>query len=955
MQPSDPLIRTKLHPPFIRAELAPRARLQSRFAQGLRGPLTLVTAPAGFGKTTFMTAGITGCLMPVAWLSLDNRDNQPGRFLKYLVQALINADSRLGDQAVQLLDASQEAPLEAVLASLINDLEAAGQEIVLVLDDYQFISSPAIHAAVAFLLEHAPKTFHLVIATRSDPPLPLARLRVRGQVVEFRAADLRFTPSEAAQFLNEIMGFTLSAAEVALLEERTEGWIAGLQMAALSMRDRDDLSGFIKGFSGTHRFILDYLLEEVLGGQSPAVQSFLLCTSILEHLSAPVCDAIMAGDDPPPLPGEIRPNQAFPHFHRSSPPVQPSASMLAYLEQANLFLVPLDDQRKWYRYHHLFADLLRAKLDQTHPGLAARLHGRASTWFEHAGLMVEAVNHALAGGENERAARLVEQHTTALLAKGELNALMGWIEALPAGLRQSRPWLCIHQAYALAFAGRLAEIEPLLATIDANPGLPAAHWGPDTPRPDTLPAPDKTAGSPALNTEESRTLAGAVNAIRAMAAVMAGRDVEAASLARLAQALLSPEKLWHRASAAWALGYALRSLGHLSEARAAFEEQIRLGRAMDNIWTLVTGLTDLAHTLLAQGRLGQARTIFEEALTEAARQGARSLGYIARMEAGLASVLYEQNQLAAAHGLLNDAIAHIHQWPNPHHLAYANVLQARVLIAQGDFQAARGFIDAAERVRESAALSRPIQRMVEANLVRLWLARQAPGGQLTHADPLGRQAAAFIAAWQTEAANPAHGLDASSETIILTLARVHLAAGDPEEALELLTPFSKNALAAGHIHAAIGALVLTALAAHRIPNPLSAFGALEEALSLAEPEGYVRIFLDEGQPMQHLLAQAAARSHSNRLQAYTFHLLASFDSAAHAEAPAASSLDEPLSRRELEVLHLIAQGMTNQEIAQQLIVSPGTIKAHTASIYRKLDVANRTEAVAHARQLGILP
>ena len=350
MQKADTLIRTKLRQPFTRPGLVPRPRLQEQIAQGLVGPLTLITAPAGFGKTTLVASCIAGCGVPAAWLSLDRDDNQAGRFLSYVIAALQEAGPAIGSEAARLLAASQEAPPAAVLTSLINDLDAAGGEIVLVLDDYQFIGSQAVHEAVTFLLEHCPRTFHLVIASRSDPLLPLARLRARGQTAELRTADLRFTEAEAAQFLNEVMGLDLDAPSVAALEERTEGWIAGLQMASiamqshLSLRDRKDVRGFIAGFSGTNRYILDYLLEEVLAGLPPNIQRFLLCTSILERLTAPLCDAVLADGEGPKT---------------------ESAPILEYLERANLFLVQLDDERQWYRYHHLFADLLRNQLQKS--------------------------------------------------------------------------------------------------------------------------------------------------------------------------------------------------------------------------------------------------------------------------------------------------------------------------------------------------------------------------------------------------------------------------------------------------------------------------------------------------------------------------------------------------------------------------------------------------------------
>jgi LuxR family maltose regulon positive regulatory protein len=359
MQKADTLIRTKLRRPFLRLALVPRPRLQARIVEGLRGPLTLITAPAGFGKTTLVASCVAGDGMSVAWLSLDKDDNQAGRFLNYLVAALQEADHTIGNEAAQLMAASQQAPAEAVLTSLINDLDTTGREIALVLDDYQFISSQAVHEEVAFLLEHCPNTSHLLIATRSDPPLPLARLRARGQMVELRAADLRFTGPEAAQFLNDVMGLRLDAGSVAALEERTEGWIAGLQMAALSMRGREDVDSLIRAFAGTHRFIMDYLLEEVLAREPEEVQAFLLQTAILTRLTGPLCDAVTGASG--------------------------GQEMLERLERRNLFVVPLDDDRRWYRYHHLFADLLQARLHQSGPDRVARLLSRAAEWCERDG------------------------------------------------------------------------------------------------------------------------------------------------------------------------------------------------------------------------------------------------------------------------------------------------------------------------------------------------------------------------------------------------------------------------------------------------------------------------------------------------------------------------------------------------------------------------------------------
>jgi len=440
------LIHTKLRPPFTKSGLISRPRLQEQVAQGLRGPLTLITAPAGFGKTTLAATAIAAVDMPVAWLSLDKNDNQEDRFLNYLIAALQGVDNQIGNEAAQLMQGTQSMSPEALLTGLINDLETAGRDIVLVLDDYQFISSKAVHEGMTFLLGHCPNTFHLVIVSRSDPPLPLARMRARGQMVELRAADLRFTKSEATQFLNDIMGLHLDPGSVATLEERTEGWIAGLQMAALSMQNREDVLGFIEGFSGTNRYILDYLLEEVLARQPQEIQRFLLYTSILERLTAPLCDVVMGND-------EESKNEINDQSIRSDGNVlTPSISTLEHLEQVNLFLVPLDDNRTWYRYHHLFADLLRAQLQKSLDAESiTKLHVRAAEWHGKNGSILDAIYHAALASDAEMVERFIQQNYMELISQGEMSGMRYWIGNLRRELVYSRPWLCIYEAYSHAW------------------------------------------------------------------------------------------------------------------------------------------------------------------------------------------------------------------------------------------------------------------------------------------------------------------------------------------------------------------------------------------------------------------------------------------------------------------------------------------------------------------------
>ena len=937
MQKPDPLIRTKLRLPFTPSGLVSRPRLHQQIAQGLRGPLTLITAPAGFGKTTLMASYIPGCEMPVAWLSLDMNDNQEARFLTYLIAALQEIDYTIGNEAAQL-GVSQQASPEAILTSLINDLDTIGKEIILVLDDYHFISSQAVHEQVFFLLEHCPNSFHLVITSRSDPPVPLARLRSRGQLVELRAEDLSFSEPETAQFLNDVMSLCLDARSVSALKERTEGWIAGLQMAALSLRDRKDVTRFIEKLSGTNRYIMDYLLEEVLARQTPEVQRFLLYTSILERLTAPLCNTLLKDEAE-----------------------EDSSIILDYLDRANLFLVTLDDERTWYRYHHLFADLLHSRLNQVYPGLTRQLHLRAAAWLEREGLTVEAINHSLSAGEYDGAARLVEENTTRLLAQGELNALMSWIEMLPAELRLARPWLCVHQAYALLFAGRSAEVRPLLAQAEAvlkvrsSLEIPRLHSQLDQ------------TGALVMDEAEVRALKGAVAAVRSFTTAIMVQDAEALAQAEQARDLLTPGDMFNQSLVAFAIGYILHSQGHLVEACSAFEEQIQLSRTMQNDATLMIGLTALARVFADQGKLYQVRVLLEEALAEARQKGVRNLGFIARMEAHLGALLCEQNELEAAQYLLSNALTHARSWLNDNHLAFIHVYLARVQLAQGNLQEAWNIIREANRIRKNAQLSPLLEISLKAEIVRMWLALRSDGMELAAYDPLAEESRIILDSWRSELADRPESrnsaMDLRKEIILLILARASLTSDRIDEALSLLHPLAHNTKAAGHHAGAIEACILTALAYQR--KGASGAGpmlkATQEALCLAEPGGHARVFLNEGAPMQRLIDQWLVHAGTSPLRDYAVQLLSQFDAELHEVAatpgkvfPAGLLIDR-LSPREVEVLQLMALGRTNREIAEQLIVAAGTVKAHTASIYRKLEAANRTEAANRARQLGILP
>ncbi len=906
MASTDPLIRTKLRLPFTPPNLVARPRLQERLAQGLHGPLTLVIAPAGFGKTTLVAAYLAGRCLPVAWLSLDKDDNRPGRFLRYLVAALQQADSAVGNEAGQLLLASGEVSPEAVLTSLVNDLDTVGRDITLVLDDYQFITDRAVHGEVAFLLEHCPKALHLVIASRSDPPLPVARLRARGQAAELRAADLSFTEREASQFLGDAMNLCLSPGAVATLETRTEGWIAGLQMAALAMRGREDLDAFVCAFAGTNRYIMSFMLEEVLAREPEGVQAFLLQTSVLARLSGPLCDAVIGASG--------------------------GQEMLVELEKRNLFIVPLDDERRWYRYHHLFADLLQAKLRQSGRNQVAQLLSRAAAWCEQEGQTDEAVSYALAAEDYRRAARLVARHWQQKTSLGEIDTVWCWLRALPPEEVRANPALAVAYCWLLWLTGQIGAIEAHLTDAERALG-----------HPDVLPELDGSGPEHAL-------LPMQIAALRSF--VCRYRDEFAAATALAERALgLMPANLppeadaQLRSLALLALASACDGSGDLEKAANAYAEAIRCSRLAGNAAGLGI-IIRLSGILCLLGRLPAADAACREALAHVQARGMARVPAAGILHVALSEVLTERNDLEAAEAHLAQGIeigrlsGRLDAAKNA-----ANVL-VRLKLARQDANGALAAVAEAE-----AAQTEPPSHLARAELLALKARVFLRQGSPDRAAPCIEEA--------TRLAGRDRGL--TGETVALAASRVLLARGKPGDTEGQLSRSLAAAEASGRLGVALELRILRSLLFARQGRTREAEANLERALAIAEPGGYVRIFLDEGRPMQMLIAQWLAHASSSPLRDYAIRLLYQFDAeqhtmtAAQAKAASAGRLVEPLSERELEVLHLLATGSTNREIARHLILAPGTIKAHTASIYRKLDVANRTEAVARARQLGLLP
>jgi LuxR family maltose regulon positive regulatory protein len=919
-----PILSTKLYIPPVRSELVSRPRLIERLNGGLRRgrKLTLISAPAGFGKTTLLSEWIQcedeETLPPrFAWLSLDSGDNEPTRFWAYVLAALRTVpdlrEAGAGESALGMLQSPQPPPVEALLTDLINDVAelaaqsaeqgtAAGCNLVLVLDDFHVVTNPQIGEALTFFLDNMPPCMHLVIATRSDPSLPISRLRGRARLTELSAADLRFTSQEATAFLNHVMGLDLSAEDVETLEERTEGWIVGLQMAARALqatptapeRDSSPARDFIAAFAGSHRYILDYLTDEVLLREPDDVQEFLLQTSILARLSGPLCDAVTGQGS--------------------------GQEMLERLDAANLFIVPLDGERQWYRYHHLFADLLGRRLVKVHADLVPVLHRRASEWYEGANLVEEAIAHALAGRDFERVARLVEQHAVQHMSTYRQEArLAEWLQALPDELVQERPWLCVYLAWTRYWRGLRGQVEECL--VRAERALAAGT----------------SAGG------EDRLIAGYIAAIRAHHALTSQELQRVIEMADQAIRFL-PEGDYMRCEAAVALGGAYWGLGNVAASERAFA-QARATALVSGYHPLaVPSSCYLSDQQIKQGRLDEAGATCRTALEWAIGPSGRALPVAGFPLVKLGDLAREWNDLEAAGRYLQKGVRLCAQLGQADVQAEGYVALARLKLAQGDVQEALSALQKADEIAQNVQIDPWITCWADECRLRLWLSA-------------GNLAAATH--WAQSSGLSVDGdLSYQYDLHHINLARVLIAQGANLEALGLLARLLAAAEKAGWVHQQIKILVLQALALQARGDDEGALAALERALSLAGPGRYVRVFVDEGAPMARLMRQAAERG-----IAFADRLLSVFE--LDAALPAAvsvppspvtrrpSALVEPLSERELEILRLIADGMTNRQVGETLFISVGTVKAHTSNIYGKLGVRSRTQAVARARELGI--
>jgi LuxR family maltose regulon positive regulatory protein len=910
------LLTTKFFIPSTRPELVLRPRLIEQLNGGLHRKMTLISAPAGFGKTTLVCEWVDNIRLDakkehqrvfrIAWISLDESDNDAIRFLNYLLTALSRTagnEPALGGAALSMLQSPQPPPTEAILTSIINEIADIPDGIILVLDDYHLIETSPLHDALSFFLEHLPPKMHLVIVTREDPHLPFARLRAKDQLTELRAADLRFTSSEAAEFLNRVMGFNLSIEDVSALETRTEGWVAGLQLAAISMRGHPDVTNLIKSFTGSHRLVLDYLIEEVLEQQSESVQSFLLKTAILNRMTGSLCDALTGQEN--------------------------GQETLEMLELTNLFIVPLDEERRWYRYHHLFADLLHHRLKQLSSELPSKLHRKASRWFEKNGFEDEAIAHALKASDFDHAAEMIEKHIDDIWGTGQHAVIHRWLNGLPVELILSKPQLCIPHAWDMVTLGKQDAAEQSLRAIEKA-------FDPSDLHPSEILLPKS--GQPPDS--EKMMLFGRIATIRAFMSFNRSDFQELSKFALRALEFLPDHDLAWRSAATVALGDAYILMGDMNNAHRARIDALEASKTAGNFYMIIIAGMKLAITLRQQGQLDLVIEICNEMLKLASENGLSQIVVVGWLLAVWGEVLAELNELDEAIDRAKKGVEIAERGNDLAIIGWSNLCLMRVLYSNGDVSGTEEIIRKMEDIGRKYTVSPWIMSHMAA-----WQARLS----LDHGDV--KSAAKWV---KEQALHPDGELSYQREFDYITLARVLIVQGEIAEVIELLKRMFKASESGGRISKTIEILILQALAYQAKGDTSRAATALEKALTLAAPEGYIRTFVDEGPPIEALLKRVKVEDRETK--DYIGRLLAAFSyTMVRPSSSNPQPLIEPLSERELEVLYHLAEGLTNQEIASRLFLSPNTVKAHTHNIYGKLGANNRTQAATKARELKLIP
>lgn len=876
----DSFTPVKLQLPALRPGLVLRPHLLQKLNAGLSGTLTLISASTGFGKTTLACTWLHQCGRPVAWLALDKLDNDPLRFLIYLIRAIQGIKKGFGAALLENLKASRTFS-PGMLEALTSEIAEIPTAFVLALDDYHVITNPTIQQVLQFVLNNQPCNLHLVVVSRADPPWPLGRLRARREVNEVRAADLRFSPEETAEFLHKHMRLSLTPEQVNSLESRTEGWIAGLQLAALSLQGQANPQEIITSLAGSQRFIADYLIEEVLEKQAPEIQEFLLKTSILSQMNATLCDHLTGRSD--------------------------SQATLRQIEQSNLFLQALDGERQWYRYHHLFADLLRARLMQTYRTELPALHRAASQGYEGLGLVSEAVGHALAARDFERVTRLVAGNAFLLLDTGELTTLLGWLGALPLPLLLAQPWLSVFYAWALAYTGQLERVEAHL--LHAESAL--------------------TTGN--ASAAERAELEGHIAAIRTLLAKNSGDMPRALEQAAQALGRLPEHDHKTRSFVAAMQGNALLWGNQLDEAAAAFQMAIQAAQWAGETHMAVHALCDLAGLQISRGQLHSAEAACQRALRLAASRGIHPTPGADFAHARLAGILLHRNELESArrHAELGLELSKRRGQADITFFCLLTLAEVRRYLA--DVQGAQAALQQARQIENGADWHAAIIAQAEASLA------------LSQGNLLPAETWLAKLNWQ-----PGSLIPTGQDTAFLLVTQILLAKSDYRTALDIVEQLLDHSRAAGSLTFELLWLVLQARSDHGLGRTEAALSALQRALELAEPEGYVRIFVDKNTSLYQLLTQVKARSIR---VAYVQRLLAAYELP---EAPPQQSL-ETFSERELEVLRLLAASLESAEIAEKLVISANTVRTHIKHLYRKLNAHSRYEAILQARALKLLP
>ncbi len=904
--PLSSLLATKLYIPKLRREFVPRLQLRfplfERLNAGLACKLTLLSAPAGFGKTTLAAEWLQQSAIDnsrFAWLSLDKADNDPTRFLTYFIAALRNVEAGFGEAALAWLQSANQSPSEFVWTGLINEIATSSKEMVLILDDFHLITESAIHDALTFLLDNLPPHLHLFLITRADPPWPLARLRSQHELNEIRVGEMRFTVAETAVFLNQIMQLNLSPDELTTLDEQTEGWIAGLQMAALSMKGRTDTAGFIKAFAGSHRYILDYLVEEVLEQQPTDIQEFLLKSSILNQLTAPLCQTVTGRED--------------------------SQTLLAQLEQDNLFIVSLDDERCWYRYHHLFADLLQNRLEQTFPKLAPQLHMLASDWYEQAGYLMDAVGHGLAANNVEHVTNLVEGKALSMMGSGGLTMLLQWLAVLPNEVIEARPWLGVTHAWALVYTGQIDAVDVPLTYVERVLSRMSNE-----------------------NKDEKDHISGHLAAIRAYVAELKGDMQQAYDMAFKAQFLLPEDAVMARGSAATVLGSALRWSGDFPGAIQAFTEAHAILKDIGDNHISMFIQCGLARLYTLQGKLHKSMEMYQDILATFAgdaQPGRQKSPHMGHTHTRISQIYLEWNDLDMALRHAREGVARSEMWGQADVLFYGYANLARALQANRNTVAAQSAIRKAKEI--ATGMSLWFESYASALETRLHLAR----GDV--------DVAVHWVVTNNYAINDR--ISYRNEPVYYTVARVlvaqaliHPAKNLIVDAQYLLHRLQELVESAGMTLRMIDVLILQALCYQILHEHDAALRLLERALMLAEPECYQYSFVEAGVHMRKLLQQVRAKG---VLSDFIEMLLMSLEDSwrdVTKTAVSPSLLLDPLSPRELDVLRLLNTRLSSTEIADQLYVAPSTIRSHIKNIYSKLNVHHRADAVKQAESLNLL-